>query len=157
MAAPRLRLAGLLFGATLVAATVTGCSVTAPISTALDYAPSDGVQVDVGEVRGLNLLIVTSGDGEPGVLIGGITNRGYSEQKVTLSVDGKDVAQVDLPAQGTHLFENKDLVHVAAVPAPPGALADVTLGVAGAGQTSVEVPVLDGTLPEYAHLVPGAK
>ena len=57
----------------VVAVTVAGCS--SPLTTTKDYAPSDGVRVVLGSsFSGANLLIITAGEGEPGVLVGGLTN-----------------------------------------------------------------------------------
>lgn len=161
MAAPtRLpRLAWFAIGALALA--LAGCS---PITTQKPYAASDGVRVQVGEdVKAENLLIVSAAEGEPGVLLGALTNTGDQPTTVTL-VLGSQSGEVPLaPGQtallgATDATETADLVVVDvaidSVDAAPGALADVELSTPQAGSVTVGVPVLDGTLEAYATLVP---
>src|SRR5690606_961128 len=50
----------------------------APITTQLPYAPSDGSRVDFDDaagLRGLNLMVLTAAEGEPGALLGALANQ----------------------------------------------------------------------------------
>ncbi len=161
MAAPtRLpRLAWIAIGALAVA--VAGCS---PITTQTQYAASDGVRAQVGEdVKAENLLIVSAAEGEPGVLLGALTNTGDQPTTVTLVIGSRSDDVPLEPGQtallgATDATEAADLVVVDvaidAVDAAPGTLADVELSTPQAGSVTIGVPVLDGTLQAYATLVP---
>ena len=54
--------------AAALALTMTGCAFASPVSTQLDYAPSDGARVVLSQggaqVRVENMMILTAGEGE---------------------------------------------------------------------------------------------
>jgi hypothetical protein len=140
---------------------VAGC---APLITQRSYAPGDGVRVEVGEqVRAENLMVVTGAEGDPGVLLGAVTNVGDTPTDVSLVVAGGttllalDPGQTallgapDAPQGSTVLLRD---VEIPAVPAPPGAVTDVELSTPESGSVTVAVPVLDGTLSQYEDLLP---
>ncbi|RYZ29089.1 MAG: hypothetical protein EOP01_05855, partial [Propionibacteriaceae bacterium] len=77
-------------GALAAGLLLAGCSATNPIQTQHDYSPSDGVRVTVGDVRGNNLLVLTSGQGAPGVLHGAFTNDSDEDRTVTVSFAGAE-------------------------------------------------------------------
>lgn len=146
---------------------LTGCSATNPIETSKDYDASDGVGVTIGELRALNLLVLTEGAGEPGVLHGAVVNDGAEDVTLTITIggagvtEGADAATVEVPAGETVLLTDAEgadtaLVAVAATPAAPGDLVEVALTSDVAGSASLRVPVLDGTLPGYATSLPTA-
>ena len=145
--------------ATAATLTFAGCSATNPIATQNDYAPSDGVGAQLGDVSFGNLLVLTSAEGEPGTLLGSVTNRGRDDVKVTLGLsDGAAGPPIDVRAGDTVLLgPEKDVtLELDAVPAPPGAVVDLAVSSDAGGSSTVGVPVLDGTLPEYADLVPSS-
>lgn len=161
MTSPRPRTPRLLAlaGATAAALALAGCSATNPITTQDEYAASDGVRVTVGEIRGDNLMVLSDGDGAPGVLHGGIANDGSEDERVTLTFEGAEPTTVDVPAGGVVLLDGTDAdgrvdVRLAAVDTIPGGLVSLTFGTDTWGSSTLSVPVLDGTLPEYAGLVP---
>lgn len=163
MTSPRLRTPRLLAiaGATAAALALAGCSATNPITTQDEYAASDGVRVTVGEIRGDNLMVLSDGDGGPGVLHGGLVNDGSEDETVTFTFEGSEPTTVDVPAGATVLLDGTDGddradVRLAAVDTIPGGLVSLTLGTDTWGASTFDVPVLDGTLPEYAGLVPTA-
>lgn len=147
--------------AAVAAVLVAGC---APITTQQEYAPSDGVRAQLGEqVKAENLMVVTSGEGEPGVLLGGVTNLGEQPAAVALTV-GAQVIDLPIEPGSTVLLgaasEGDDAtlsvtdISIAAVPAPPGALTDLEIATPESGSITVAVPVLDGTLESYEEVVP---
>ena len=153
--------AGLVAAAALA---LTGCSATNPITTLGAYDASDGAGISVGTLHAQNLLVVTAGEGEPGVLSGALANRSSDDEDVTLTVSGGDPVDVSVRAGGTVLlgatdapagFETFD-VPVASVDSAPGALTTVTVRTTGGGTAELKVPVLDATLPEYAALLEAA-
>jgi hypothetical protein len=144
-----------------LALALTGCS---PITTTKPYAASDGIRVQLGDqVRGQNLMIVTSAEGEAGVLLGGLVNDGSTATNVTVTV-GSETVQLALEAGQTVLLSAPDAtptstlgveeVLISSVPGPPGSLTDVRIETPEAGSVTVGVPVLDGTLESYEPVIP---
>jgi hypothetical protein len=118
------------------------------------YAASDGLQVTAGDVRGLNLIMFTRGAGAPAALTGTLANTGTTNATATLEVAGTSVT-VEVPAGSSVKlgFGDGDTSVVAPVaPTAPGLIGTVTLTVGGTS-TKAPVPVLDGTLPEYAPVL----
>jgi hypothetical protein len=140
--------------ALVAAAVLSGCSATNPITTEMAYAASDGVRATLGDLTAENLLLVAAAADSPGALQGALTNRG--DDPLTVEVATDDAAElVFVPAGGTVLLggESGDEV-VLDTPGAPGSTVEMTLTTDAAGTETVQVPVLDGTLPEYADLVP---
>ncbi|GMA24661.1 hypothetical protein GCM10025864_24200 [Luteimicrobium album] len=136
------------------AAALSACS---PTQTNKPYQPSDGIDVVVGDVKGINLLVLSSGKGDPGRLLGSFYNAGSDAATVTVAPEGASSATVSVdPSSTTQLgAEGPDDVVFDTTGAAPGAVLPVKVTVGDATET-VSVPVLDGTLPEYATLVPTA-
>ena len=161
----RTAVAGLVVAAAL---TLTGCSATNPITTIADYDASDGAGAAVGNVRALNMLVVAEAVGEPGVLTGALSNDGAEDEDVTVGIGDDEPVEVTVPGGGTVLVGVGDAparyatvdVPVTAVDAPPGGLATLRVTTASGGTVELQVPVLDGALPEYAAVLdsiePGA-
>ena len=141
--------------AVALALALTGCSATNTITTQADYAASDGVRAELGDLRLGNLLVLTSAEGEVGTLIGSVTNDGSQDAAVDITV-GESTTALAVDARSTVVLGSQDgeQVEIESVPAPPGAFVAVTVTSDVGGTMTVRVPVLDGTLPEYADLVP---
>ena len=148
------RSAALLLAAS--ALTLTGCSATNPVATNQEYAASDGVDARLGELEFGNLLVLTAEQDAPGTVLGSVTNRSDRSMTVQIGLAG-DETSMRLSAGETLLLSPEDAaVDLAAVPAAPGALVELVLGSDTEGTTSLQAPVLDGTLTQYAPLVPKA-
>ncbi|GAB3452884.1 hypothetical protein AB1207_23365 [Kineococcus endophyticus] len=95
---------------------VAGCSVFSPPTVLKPYAPSDGSQTTVGGVEVRNVLMVSSGVDEPGVLSAVLVNSGSAPADVSVSVD------VDAGSPTTEQFTvaQNASVHIG----DPGAVAD---------------------------------
>jgi hypothetical protein len=149
----------------LAAASATGALLLAgcaPSTTTLNYDPSDGVGVSVlGEesrdLRGINLLVVATAEGEPGNLLGALTNESQDDASFTLETPDGAAVSVDVPAGDTVYLGTAtgETVQIDAVSAPPGGYVDATLAAAG-GAKEFKLPILDGTLPEYADSLPSS-
>ena len=165
MTSPRprtLRAAALVVGVTVAGLALAGCSATNPITTQDQYSASDGVRFTIGDVRGSNLLVLTAAEGDPGTLQGGLINEGSEDRSVTIAI-GDEETVVELGPKETVLLgvgraEEDGFAEVTfpAIDVPPGGLVPVTLSTPEDGSIDVQVPVLDGTLPEYASDVPTA-
>lgn len=165
MTSPRprtLRAAALVVGVAVAGLTLAGCSATNQITTEDVYSASDGVRFELGDVRGSNLHVLVAAEGDPGTLQGGLINDGTEDRSVTLAI-GDDETVVELGPKETVLLGVADAegegyaeVTFPAVDAPPGGLVPVTISTPEDGSIVQQVPVLDGTLPEYASQVPTA-
>lgn len=143
--------------AVIAAVAVAGCSYVNPITTQENYAAGDGLQVEVGDVRGLNLMVISPGAGEQAVLVGTLVNNGIDDAVVSIALDAATVTDVPVAA-GTHVFlgpEAGQLLVTGQPEAQPGLLARVTFATDAQGTVTRELQVFDGTLPEYAGLVDG--
>lgn len=139
--------------AALIAATLTltGCSFTEPASL-MPYAPSDGTQADLGDLRARNFIFI-KGDGNRAMLIGSVTN--VTDRPGELSVQIIDVNGERLNASfAVDSFGKTDIGYNGADPilleidSNPGQLYSVYLS-EGGDAIELLVPVLDGTLAEY--------
>ena len=151
---------GLVVAGLAAVLTLTGCSATNQITTEQEYNSSDGTGARIGDIKAINFLIVSEGKGEPGTLLGALENKGSDDEAVKIALDTDDVAvsvpggeTVLLSAPGGNSDEDKDIVFES-IPEPPGAVVPVTVTTRDAGSVTLQVPVLDGTLPEYADSVP---
>lgn len=163
MTSPRprtLRAAALAAGAAAVGLVLAGCSATNPITTEDPYGASDGVRMTLGDVRGSNLLVVSEAEGEPGNLLGGLINDGTENRVVTVSA-GDTSETVELGPKETVLLGGGDApedgqasIIFESVDVPPGAVLVVTFSTPEDGSVTANLPVLDGSLPEYATSVP---
>lgn len=134
-----------------LAATVAGCSVFSPMTTAMDYPPSDGHQLDLDTVGVRNIMIVAKEKGAPGQLFGSVVNNGLNEATVTFTNASGALAPVKVPAKSVVNLAPLDL-SVANTP-QPGTLMPFRVSV-GQSAGDLTVPIQDGSLPEYATLVP---
>ncbi|KAE8762565.1 hypothetical protein [Georgenia thermotolerans] len=133
-----------------VALVLGGCTATNPITTQYSYAPSDGVLVQVGDgVSVENLMVLTEGEGQPGHVLGAVVNRSTEDVRVSLQIgDGGATVPLRVPAKGTVNFTN-DKITTPSVGIAPGGVLPATVSADNAGNVSVDIPVLDGTIPPY--------
>jgi len=142
-------------GAVLVMLAVSGCNFIVEQSTTAPYAPSDGIVKDLGPVLLRNVLIVGSDDETAGRLIGTVVNT--SDQPVDLSIEaGGASTSVTVDGQGEVRLEDEtaDDATLEGLDEVPGSMIAVDFRIESEDAT-FNVPVLDGTLPEYRQYVPG--
>lgn len=148
----RVPLAGFVAAAAL---TLSACQITSPVTTDMGYDPADGVSVDVGDVAVRDLLVVSEGDGAPGIVSGLVVNNSAEPVEVTLAVnvEGQMTAlspvatvpagqAVRLDGQGS---EGGTPVTLPAVPVGAGGNLDIVVQTSLGAADSSLVPVL---LPE---------
>jgi len=161
---PRPRSAALLVAAS-AGLVLSGCSFYSPDTSLKPYAPSDGLQTELGDVLVRNVFVVSEGGGEPGLLVGALVNRGEEDATVGVEVGGT-TAEIEVPAgasvtigadvqppdgeQSTALSET---VEVDEVEPAAGDVIELTVTDSVAGSVVLQVPV---QLPDgpYADLVP---
>lgn len=151
MTRPQPRKVARLIAAPLAAALALGLAACAPITTLKPYAASDGVRVVVSDdVVIENLMIISAAEGSAGAIQGGIRNDGAN----TSVVIGSET--IDVESGETLLLggENGLETIIDPVTVAPGATLKLDIAATGTDVQNVPVPVLDGTLPEYAPYIP---
>ncbi|MRX44158.1 hypothetical protein [Agromyces kandeliae] len=134
----------------------SGCAMLTYQATTEKYDASDGVSADVGALDVRNVLVV-SDDGEEGNLVLSVTNTSTDDETLSLQfvdqgdtfeidVDGGETVSLGTAEEEPLLIENLD--------AEVGGLVSVYLQAGSAEGVEIQVPVLDGRLPEYEDLVP---
>lgn len=134
----------------------SGCAMLTYQATTEKYDASDGVSADVGALDVRNVLVV-SDDGEEGNLVLSVTNTSTDDETLSvqfvdegdtfeIDVDGGETVSLGTAEEEPLLIENLD--------AEVGGLVAVYLQAGSAEGVEIQVPVLDGRLPEYEDLVP---
>lgn len=135
---------------------LAGCSATNPIQTQRPYSASDGVRASLGPLQTTNLLVVGTAKGSAAALSGGLVNTGADPLTVTVAVSG-ETSTFTVPGNGSVLLGTGSsagrTMPVESLDVDPGALTTVTLKVPSAGSATVQVPVVDGALPQYTAVL----
>ena len=142
-----------LFAAAAIAASMalTGCSFSAPASL-IPYAPSDGTQLDLAELRARNFLLIRGTD-TAALLIGSVVSTSTEPRSFSLqlfnSAGERIIEQFEVSAMGkTDIGFNGNEGIVIEIDALPGGLYPIFIS-DGGDPIELLVPVLDGTLAEY--------
>lgn len=139
--------------AAAVAFGTAGCGFIVPQATTYDYAPSDGIDVDLPNANIRNLLLV-AGDDAVNVVFTGVNN---TDETVRVGIkfveDGAQLGQANLNLDsGINVFGTDQQV-IVPVSLQPGSMATAFIESDGV-EIERQVPVLDDTLAEYSELVP---
>lgn len=134
----------------------TGCSMVAPQATTISYSPSDGVNVpSSGPLVVRNALIVADEDGASGNFLAAIVND--TDDAATLNIGvGSDHQTVRVPARTTVSLgmDGVDPLLLEDLDSKPGTDVEVSFQSGDGEGVATAIPVLDGTLPQYAPFVP---
>jgi hypothetical protein len=135
-----------------------GCTFMNPIASRIDYAPSDGTQANLETVDARNFIYLSDGNGHA-ALFGSLVNRGLESASVKLqytdatSKETKEAYFTLLPAQKLDFGYNGTSALNYDLGGKPGQTVTVWVSAGSETGKSMNVPVLDGTLPEYSELV----
>lgn len=138
----------------------TGCTFVSPIASRIEYAPSDGSQVTLKHVDARNFIYLSDGEGNYG-LFGSLVNRDLTSTSVKLqytdatSGEKKEAFFTLLPSQKLDFGYNGSSALDFDLGGKPGAVVTLFVVAEGEAGQAMDVPVLDGTLPEYAELYKG--
>ena len=133
---------------------LAGCSYVNPITTQESYAASDGVHLNIDDVEAQNLIVFTSGEGEPAALVGVLVNRGTEDVQLRVTFDGETATEVSSPAGSVVNLSPVDGIEVPGTsPVFPGQLTEVGFATDSEGYFAYDIPVMDGTLPQYTAIV----
>lgn len=143
--------------ATLAATLITllvlsGCSLSREVESLRPYAPSDGVQSEVGDLKSRNLMFIRNDAGKA-ILIGSFVNASQTELMASIATDDKngETFRYDFSIEPGGVFDlgyNGNPGIVLEVDEIAGAMRNVFV-TAGGDPFGKLVPVLDGTLEEY--------
>lgn len=142
----------------LVAIALAGCNFFTPQSTLVPYDPADGVSGSVGDIRVLNAVIV-SDDGLSGNLVFSALNTSSDDVDLTVQYEsnGEKVTlnlEVDANATGEFGFGEQGQLFLDGIDTQPGGLLPVYFQYGDAQGRQLSVPVLDGSLEQYAPFLP---
>ncbi len=154
---PRIAASIALIGA--LAATLTSCTFVTPQATQNRYDPSDGVSGTVGDLQLRNVLVVTSEDGGDGNVLLTVVNEGETDDlELTLQYEGEGERtdeSVEIGADSTDVGYNEgDEIRMTGVDLRPGQLVPIYFQYGEEQGLELQVPVLDGSLEQYADYVP---
>jgi hypothetical protein len=155
-----------LAAAALAVCALSGCSLMSPQTTQnVTYAPSDGVQGELGEVKVRNVMVLTAEQGAPAEVVGSLFNGSGDDVEVEVVVrepsDDPAAPNDPLTTSTLQLDGNQSLsigpqadeqVEIDGLDVVIGTFAEITF-IGGGGSLVLQAPVLDGTLPEYAELL----
>lgn len=133
--------------ALIAALSITGCS--APEETRDAIATGEDGQV--GAVKLRSMLVVSAEEGSAGRLLGTLDNESSAAVEVVIG-DPDDRVTVTVPADGQYPLDTNEEI-LSTVEDPPGALTQLTLATPSES-TTLDVPVLDGTLDQYEAYLP---
>lgn len=143
--------------AAAVALGTTGCTFTSPVASLEVYDPSDGVNATVGKLQVRNFMYLTTPSGQ-GALFGSIVNQDHDAVATTVELhahesEGATEIPVSIGAgEKLDLGYNGGQAIPLGISVKAGAIVELHVSV-GSEKITLNVPVLDGTFPEYAPLV----
>lgn len=136
---------------------LSSCSWISPQTTLKSYDASDGISGNVGDIDIRNIMVISVGKDQPGQVIAYADNTGTSQATVKIEhADSGDAgSSIEVPAQKSVKIDPQggSNVKLNRAGANPGETVNLKVSV-GADTETLAVPVLDGTLPEYAALIP---
>jgi hypothetical protein len=140
------------------ALTTTGCNFISPVASLDYYAPSDGSQADIGRLKARNIIYFTDNNGHTG-FFAAFANSGSTDIAFAIKFkNAKGVAEyrefsvgaykvLNFGYQGTNPLKI-DLA------GKPGDMVNISV-YTETDVSSINLPILDATLPQYTDLVAG--
>ncbi|WP_350349294.1 hypothetical protein ABIQ69_05060 [Agromyces sp. G08B096] len=135
----------------------SGCSMVTYQATTEHYDASDGISANVGTLDLRNILVITEAGEEDASLVFTVSNSGEDDAELTAEpVDGGEPVTLEVEAGSQVVLgaDGDEPLTLEGLSADPGALVSIYFSAEGAEGVELRVPVLDGSLPEYADLLP---
>lgn len=127
---------------------LSGC-YNAGIGSYKGVAPGANNDLEGLELRSIS--VVAAAKDQPGRLLGMVFNRTAEDIGLVIR-DRNDSMNLTVPAKGQIGFDTSEHI-LQSTENPPGARTDLTVEAKGTSEV-IDVPVLDGTLSQYAPYVP---
>lgn len=152
-----MRVAASVVLAGLIVLGASGCEFISPQDTTQINQVADGMDATLGPIDVRNALLFTA-NGTDAALVTRLINGASSSQTVSMqytSSTGPTTQQVTVPANGSIIVRpgGKTSITLSGVNAKAGSLFPVYFSSGGKNAT-VQVPVLDASLPGYQTLTP---
>lgn len=155
-ASSTLKRAGASVALTVALLSATGCGYIYHQPTTIHYAASDGVNADVADVDFRNIMVIAENKDSNGRILGTILNNGDKDATVEMHF-ATGTKTLTVPAkQEVRLEDDAHKIIVSPAGEAPGMMLEGTKVSVGSDSTSINVPVLDGTLEEYKQYLPNA-
>lgn len=155
-AASTLKRAGAVAALSAALLSATGCGYIYTQPTTLVYSASDGVKADVSDVKLRNIMVIATDANSEGRVLGTILNDGNEDVTVEFAFES-GTQTVQVPAgEEVRLEDDAHKLIVSPAGAEPGHNLDGTQVTVNGESTEMNIPVLDGTLDEYASYLPNA-
>jgi hypothetical protein len=140
----------------LATVALSGCSLSRDIASLDMYAPSDGVQLDIEQLKARNVMFIKGASGNA-VLIGSFVNSGTEAIIATIQTEDAsgEVVRVAFEVEAGKKFDlgyNGTEGIVLPLKGIPGSIHPVYLS-GFTDPIEMNVPILDGTLAEYRPFV----
>lgn len=134
----------------------TACNMLSPVASLKTYAPSDGAQGNLGSIKARNLIYFTDNAGNAG-LFGAFANSGNEDAQFAIGYynsNGKLTYRAFKVSAHQVLnfgYQGKNALDIDLV-GKPGDIVSIYLA-AEEEPVSINVPIMDATLPEYQNAV----
>lgn len=132
---------------------LSACQTQSPIQTDQAYAPADGVAVDLGSVQLRDLVVISSGKDQPGVLSASVSNTSGDSQRLAFALPQAKPVFAQSAAHSEARLSDTTQVQLPSVPVSPGDVVQLTVQSPTAPAAVVTVPVLPAS-GYYATLAP---
>ena len=140
------------------ALTTTGCNFTSHVASLDYYAPTDGSQADIGRLKARNLIFFTDNNGHSG-LFGSFANSGST--KITFAIKYQNASGTSEYREfsvGAYQvlnfgYQKTKPLEIALI-GKPGDMVSVVV-YSETDEASINLPIMDATLPQYTDLVAG--
>lgn len=142
--------------AALTTVALSGCSLSRDVASLDMYTPSDGVQLDIEQLKARNVLFL-KGDSGNAVLIGSFVNSGMESITATLQTEDANGELIRVafevgPGKKFDLGYNGTEGIVMPLAKLPGSMHPIFLS-GNSDPIEMMIPILDGTLAEYRPFV----
>ncbi len=134
----------------------SACNMMSPVASLKTYAPSDGAQGDLGPIKARNLIYFTDNAGNSG-LFGAFANSGNEDAEFAIgyyTAKGKLTYRAFKVAAHQVLnfgYQGKSALAID-LQGKPGDVVSIYLA-AEEDPVTINVPIMDATLPEYQNAV----
>ncbi|WP_394159858.1 hypothetical protein [Galactobacter valiniphilus] len=143
----------------------SGCGAINDQATTMHYDASDGIGIWGTEVQVRNLMLVTNGADKPARFIGQVSNESANDSTLSIKAGAKTI-ELPVKAKSSINLQDEQFAEQFTIPGSgadagldkttnPGLNFKVSITTGSDAAKSVNVPVVDGTLKEYAQYVPG--